>query len=400
MALLEAALIDACKATIARGGGDIIRLQPDSDGYERICLGAVELNWEFTYKLCQHTRFGLEMPAKALLVNAIDKIDKATQSRMSAGLSGQCKKKAYYAFEVEKMRQLVFYCKRLCRRQPINTSRKNKKSNDLKKLYTEQRQAARGERAKANSAPGHSVPVKLVDLTSDSGNADNEDNAFPPPPEPDDDAGCHYIEDDHLLPSNSCLVVTSFDKLIVINDGASDLECDDGCDKDDGEGDLDCDDGCDEDDGEGDLDCFFLEDDEVTVVEAAPKFQAPAPGALLAAEAKAPMLNHALQRKDPEKKKQKKKGAGAKKKPKAKGAKKRKPARRQEGEEGPAGAEGAKAKKAKAAIPRPRKACGAEEATPKKKDGEGCERVRGGDGNSHKGSAGRRRQLPQVGLPT
>ena len=95
MALLEAALIDDCKETIARGGGDTIRLQPDSDDYERVCLGTVELNWEFTYKLSQYTRFGLDLPAKTLLVNAIEKIDKATQSRMSAGLSSSFKKKKH-----------------------------------------------------------------------------------------------------------------------------------------------------------------------------------------------------------------------------------------------------------------------------------------------------------------
>ena len=335
-ALLEEALLNVCKETTARGGGDTIRLQPDADGYERICLGAIDLNWEFTYKLCNYTRFGSDLPAKKLLVSALEQIDKACESRMSAGLLTSFKKKAYYAFEVEKMRQLVFYCKRLCRRWSSNTSKKNKKSNDLKKLYTQQReaaQAAREERAIVNSV----LPATLVDLTSDSTPPEDK-TFFPPPPEIDDD--CMYIEEDHLLPDKSCLVVTSYDKMIAIDDIDSSYELVDGDDDD-------------SDDDGNDMPAALV---DLTCVDATADttLQAPAPAALLEAEASSRMLDHKLQRKDAD---------GKKKKGKAKATKR-------------AGAKRGGAKKRAGAKPKAiwktKKACGseaAEEATPKKRKG-------------------------------
>ena len=271
---------------------------------------------------CKATTFGRNLPRNKFMQDLLQRLDVMSGEKLTEGMDNRGTKQSYYMYEVEKVKQLVINVRRMCVKRSISKSTTN---NSLRSLYVDmvglepstpnsQTSSSGDQLSPGQSVVGHidTAEVSPIDLAIvlDDATADEtatpapefaialedetEDESAPPAPEV-----AMALEDETAPPAPE---VAKDNAVVVLVDPASheqdtshfwaDLAVDQAADK----------------------EIEVIESDievSVCVPGAAHVCGAPVPDAIIAAE-RAPLLEHAKQRKATKKKRSKAKGSNKK----------------------------------------------------------------------------------------
>ena len=131
---LENVMLAAAAECVRAQTFELVRLVPDAEGIEKITVAAIESNFQIALSLCRTTEFGQKLPKTKVMQDMLQRCDSLLGDKLTEGLENKAKKLAYYMYEVEKLKQLIYSVKRTCVKYPNSRS---PKVNTLRALYRE-----------------------------------------------------------------------------------------------------------------------------------------------------------------------------------------------------------------------------------------------------------------------
>ena len=277
---LENTMLAAVTESIQAKTFELVHLVPDAEGIEKITVAAIEQNFQVALSFCRATLFGQKLPRTKVLQDMLQRLDVLAGEQLTEGLN-KGKKLTYYMYEIEKLKQLIYSVKRVCVRKPNS---KSTKVNTLRAMYREMCAEATLESQSSEAPEEKNVVVGHVD-TDQRSNEPIHAIADATPSEPEiiisDSSGSE--NEDANEEADLVAVTNDEPDLVELIESESETQ-------------------------------FWM--DLGTPVPGVLAPAAPVPG-VLAAAAAAPMLDHALQRKE----------RTAKKAPKSTGKNKKKKAK-------------------------------------------------------------------------
>ena len=258
---LENTMLAAVTETIQANIFELVHLVPDAEGIEKITVAAIEQNFQVALSFCRATLFGQKLPKTKVLQDMLQRLDVLAGEQLTEGLN-KGKKLTYYMYEIEKLKQLIYSVKRVCVRKPNS---KSTKVNTLRAMYREMCAEATLESQSSEAPEEKNVVVGHVD-TDQRSNEPIHVMADATPSEPEiiisDSSGSE--NEDANEEADLVAVTNDEPDLVELIESESETQ-------------------------------FWM--DLGTPVPGVLAPAAPVPG-VLAAAAAAPMLDHALQRKE------------------------------------------------------------------------------------------------------